>query len=116
MTGYDIYKNAIIRLGYPNGNNSENEKRLFKSAPEFISLICNNLNLFAPKDLSEEFTLTEQQAEAVCCGLCMLISRSEGDKNKCDLYTAVYNNARAKVLFNSSVIKDTLPSTVDGGR
>ena len=54
MTGYDIYKNAIIRLGYPAGNNGENEKRLFKGSNEFINLICNDLNLALINDLGEE--------------------------------------------------------------
>ena len=116
MTGYDIYTKALLRLGYPDGQDGNNQKRQLKPALEYTKIICNDLNLPLIKDLSEEINFTNDQTEALCCGLCMHISRSEGDKTKCDLYTTVYNCNRARVLYKALMVKDTLPRVVDGGQ
>lgn len=116
MTGYDIYKKALIRLGYPEGVAANNDERLFQTAKEFINIICKDLKLPLIKNIGEEINLSDEVLETLCCGVCMVISRSEGDKSKCDLYTTVYNFNRSRELCKTQHIKDTLPHTVDGGQ
>lgn len=109
MNGYEIFKRALIRLGF-----SDYENRLSSKALEFINQICLDLKLSTVKNLSEEIKLSSEQEEALCCGIAMLLSFSEGDSEKNKLYCDLYNSKRASVLSKVCFVEDTLPKMSGG--
>lgn len=110
MSGYDIFKKALLRLSYTKFENNLSVKAL-----EFINQICIDLKLPAVENLSQEMNLSADIAEAVCCGLAMLLSLSEGDSEKNRIYTNMYNSKRAAVLSKTTYVEDVLPNFENGG-
>lgn len=114
MNGYDIYDRAIIRLGYKSTGKTEiTDSGIMIRAVEFINQIAIDLKLGPIKDLSDKIECSNEFSEALCCGVAMLISLSEGDANKNVIFTALYNAKRAAVLSSKAFIEDTLP-TMEG--
>ena len=54
MNGYDIFKRAVLRLGF-----QDYENRLSSRAIEFINQICLDLKLNTVKTLSEEIEISQ---------------------------------------------------------
>ena len=110
MTGYDIYKKALVRLSY-----KDFENKLSLKALEFINQICIDLKLPNVQSLSQNIDFSADVAEAVCLGLMMLLTLSEGDSEKNIIYTNLYNAKRASVLSKIVYVEDVLPNTQNGG-
>ncbi len=110
MTGFEIYNKAILRLGY---NGSIND-RLIERAPELMKQIAEDLKLDCSIGLSEEIKVGDNIAEALCCGLTMLLALSESDGEKHKLYCDIYNAKRAAVLSTSCKVEDKLPVAESG--
>lgn len=110
MTGYDIYKKAILRLSY-----KDFENKLSVKALEFINQICTDLKLPNIESLNRNINCSPDVIEAVCCGLTMLLALSEGDSEKNIIYTNLYNSKRASVLSKIVCVEDVLPKTQNGG-
>ncbi len=109
MSGYDIFKRAVIRLGF-----SDYENRLSSRAIEFINQICIDLKINTVERLSQEIEISDELCEALCCGVAMLLSFSEGDSEKNKLYCDLYNSKRASVLSKVCFVEDTLPKMSGG--
>lgn len=110
MNGYDIYDRAMIRLGFkPAGKNEITDAGIISRAVEFINQIAADLKLRFIEDLSDNIDCSAELSEALCCGVAMLISLSEGDANKNVIFTALYNAKRTAVLSEKSFIEDALP-------
>lgn len=110
MTGYDIYKKALVRLSY-----KDFENKLSIKALEFINQICNDLKMPTIQSLSQNLDCSSDRIEAVCCGLMMLLTLSEGDSEKNNIYTNIYNSKRASVLSKTVYVEDVLPNIESGG-
>ena len=116
MSGYEVYKKELLRLGY---NSSDNEvvfsdSRLLR-AKELINQILSDLNIGQINELSSPINCSKAELEAVCYGVMMLLSLSEGESEKNKLFTDIYNAKRAAVLSRVSLIEDTLPKAESGG-
>lgn len=110
MNGYEIYNKALIRLGYKGtGDNEVLDSRIVGRVLEFINQIAIDLKLNTVNNLSEEISNLTEICEALCCGVAMLLSLSEGDANKNVIFTALYNAKRAGALSKASFIEDNLP-------
>ncbi len=109
MSGYEIFKHAVLRLGF-----QDYENRLSSGALEFLNQICLDLKIHTVKSLSEEIEVSDDLCEALCCGVAMLLSFSEGDSEKNKLYCDLYNAKRASVLSKVCFVEDTLPKMSGG--
>ena len=110
MTGYDIYRKALLRLSY-----KDYENKLSAKALEFINQICTDLKIANIESINENINCSADVSEAVCCGLAMLLTLSEGDSVKNNVYTNMYNSKRASVLSKTIYIEDVLPNIENGG-
>ena len=112
MTGYDIYKKACARLGI-SGTADEiiADSRLLSRALELVNQIAADLKIAEIKNLSDEITADAQKGEAICCGVAMLLSLSDGNSEKNQIYTNIYNAKRATVLSHLTQVEDNLPIT-----
>ncbi len=104
MTGYEILKKALQRLGIKNENNSLNLR-----AVEYINQISADLNGGAIENLSDTLESSPELCEAITVGLVMLFSLTIGDTAANKIYTDLYNAKRAKLLSNSDTVTDKLP-------
>ncbi len=110
MTGFDLYRKAMLRLGYVNTvNESFSEGQRLDSAKEHINQISADLKAEAINHLGDELKCSGDKCEALCCGVAMLIALDEGDSLKGKLFADIYNAKRATALSSSEAIKDTLP-------
>lgn len=110
MNGYEIYDKAALRLGYKGtGSNGVLDTRLMGRALEFINQIALDLKLSSVEDLSKNIACSAETAEALCCGVAMLMSLCEGDTSKNVIFTALYNAKRAAALSKTELVVDTLP-------
>ncbi len=110
MSGYDLFKKALVRLSYTNSYNKLSNKAL-----EFINQICIDLKLPTIESLSDKIEQENEIKEALCCGIAMLLTLSEGDSEKNSIYTNLYNSKRAAVLSKVTYVEDVLPKTQNGG-
>lgn len=112
MKGFELLKGAFLRLGI--NNSTELLEGTSKRDLEFINQILIDLKITPITELSQEVKCNDNQAEAVCCGLAMLLSfvLGEGDKNA--IYTAIYNAKRANLLCKTEKIEDVLPKAESG--
>lgn len=113
MNGYDIFKKAVTRAGIFQGDilNGDFAKR----APELINQIAADLKLEQINSLSDEIICDTEKAEALCCGVAMLVTLTVSDREKNEIFTNIYNAKRAAVLSNISAVEDVLPNPADGG-
>lgn len=112
MTGYELLKGAFLRLGI--NNDTELLDGTSKRDLEFINQILIDLKLSPITELSEEVKCSAAEAEAVCCGIAMLLSFTLGEEDKNQIYTAIYNAKRATVLCKTEKIEDVLPKAESG--
>ena len=112
MKGYDIYKKASLRAGITE-KDILSDSFTFKSA-EYINQIANDLKIKGLNSLSENIECSPEKAEALCCGVAMLICLDIEDGSKAKVLTDIYNAKRASVLSGVSTVKDILPKP-DGG-
>lgn len=115
MNGYDIYSRSAVRIGI-SGTADEivSDSRLLARALELINQISADLKLEEISNLSDEISCSETEVEALCCGVVMLLSLSDGDTAKNQLYTGIYNAKRATVLGGISHVEDNLPVAESG--
>lgn len=114
MNGYELCEKAFLRLGFDNENNISLHNRSSRRTLEFINQIAEDLKIKPLNELSEELELTREETEAVCSGVAMLFSLTEGETAKNQFYTDIYNAKRAAVLSKTLRIEDTLPTAESG--
>ena len=107
MKAYDIYKKAAIRAGIT--ENDILSDSFAKKGAEFINQIANDLNIGNIESLYDKIDCTSLQAEALCCGVAMLISQSISDSEKNSVLTDIYNSKRASALSKITSVKDVIP-------
>ena len=111
MTGFDVYNRCMALLGY---NYQEGEiiagETLKARFPEILNQILLDLKLDICDDLSIEIPLNLKQADALVNGCAMLLSLSEGDAQKNQLFTSIYNGKRSAALSGKSLIEDVIPT------
>lgn len=107
MKGYDIYKKAAIRAGIT--ENDTLSDSFTKKGEEYINQIANDLNIVGINSMSDKINCSSLQAEALCCGVAMLISLSISDSEKNSVLTDIYNSKRASALSKISSVEDVIP-------
>ena len=110
MSGYEIFKKAILRLGYDGALNKSFDERSL----ELLNQIASDLKLPIIENLVQPLLLTPEQNEALCCGLAMLLALSEGDAEKNEIFANIYNSKRAALLSEQQKIQDVLPGMAGG--
>ncbi len=110
MSGYDIFKKALLRLSY-----TDYQNKLSVKALEFLNQILIDLKLKPLEHISQKTDFSPDIAEAVCCGVAMLLTLSEGDSEKNRIYTNLYNSKRAGILSKTTYVEDVLPNFMNGG-
>lgn len=115
MTGYDIFNRAVMLLGYtyPDGGITANNA-LLNRACDVIDQICSDLGVQRIDALECELNIDEKTADALLYGTAMLLSLTEGDAVKNQLFAQLYNAKRSAALASLHRIYDVLP-TDDGG-
>ncbi len=113
MNGYDIYKKAVLRAGL--SSESISQEDVSERAQEFINQISADLKLVPISSIYDEINCSDDIAEALCCGVAMLLTLSIADMEKNRIYTDIYNSKRAAVLCDKSAVEDVMPSPSYGG-
>lgn len=116
MIGSEIYKKAMLLLGYNDIiNNQSLQARFEEQGAELISQIADDLQISGIESLSSDLEINTAQREALIYGTAMLLSLVEGDSSKSRIFTELYNAKRAAALKNTAEITDVMPHTeVDG--
>lgn len=115
MTGYDIYKKCLARLGNSCSlNEGLDDSGMINTALEAINQIALDLKLQEINSLSDQLNLDKKQIDALCSGVTMIIALSNGDTEKNNIYTTIYNAKRAMILADVSHIEDKLPISESG--
>ncbi len=114
MTGYEICKKAFLRLGLEGQNEVVLHKNTSFRDLEFINQIAEDLKLSPLEEMSAVPSWSYEELQAVICGVAMLLSFSEGENSKNQLYTSIYNAKRAALLGKVEKIEDTLPNAESG--
>ena len=115
MTGYDIYKRVLNISGYHNfADDSFSKQVVLEKMPDIINKICFDLKIAEIKELEDIINATQKQIDALCYGTAMLLALSEGESEKNDLFTKIYNAKRAAVLCETQIIEDKLQSVSYG--
>ncbi len=114
MNGNGIFKKAYLMLGFDNENeitlsNQNNERNL-----EFINQIAKDLKLSPIEELSSEVIWKDNEAQAVISGVTMLLCLTEGEADKSQWFTSVYNSKRSALLCKTVLIEDNLPTAESG--
>lgn len=115
MTGTEIYKRAMLMLGYNDcdGNIAEEQAHASR-AVDVINQIGLDLCCMPPiTTLSDEIQVSERVEEAMPYGVGMLLALSENDGAKNTLFCELYNLKRAAARRCVHTVRDTLP--VSGG-
>lgn len=111
MKGYDIYKRALNLLGYSGGEGSPAAAELMeKRTLEAINQILADLKSEPLSSLSAELATTCAKTEALCYGTAMMLSLTEGDGEKNQLFSEFYNAKRAAALACIEHVGDRLPN------
>ena len=114
MNGFELYNKVLTRLGFSRYEQDSFDEGLLKRVLELINQIAADLQLEGIKTLSENMNYNFAQTEAICCGVAMLFSLSEGDSEKNKIYTALYNSKRAALLSKTAYVEDVLPKVNNG--
>ena len=115
MNGYELCARAYTRLGLGNEDCFRPENNTSQRDLEFLNQILQDLKLESVTELSCEIKCSENKAEAICCGVAMLVSFCEGETEKNQFYTSLYNAKRAAILSSTEKIEDTIPVAESGG-
>ncbi len=105
MSGYDIYKKALVRLGL-----EKFDQKYYEVGFQFLNEIAADLRLGELKSLSDDLILNDDLRETMLTGLLMLLSLNIGDTIQNNLYTDLYNAKRAKVLSSNETVIDVFPT------
>lgn len=105
MSGYDIYKKALVRLEL-----QKFDQKYYELGLEFLNQIADDLSLGEIKSLSDELDFGKEAKEALLSGLMMLLSLNVGNTTQNALYTDLYNAKRAKFLSSNESVTDVLPT------
>lgn len=114
MNGYEICKAAFLRLGLNSDTEIPLHSKTSKRDLEFVNHIADDLNLKPLEELSAEVEWSAKETQAVISGVAMMLSFTEGETAKNQLFTAIYNAKRAALLGKISKIEDTLPTSESG--
>lgn len=116
MKGFDIYKKAMLLLGYNDIiSNPPLQAGFEEQGADLIAQIAADLRISGEISLSSDLNIGTEQAEALIYGTAMLLSLTEGDAAKNRIFTELYNAKRAAALKKIEKIKDAMPHTeVDG--
>lgn len=111
MTGYDIYESAMMLLGYVRADGSLSEDEGIKQRAVFaVNSISADIGLkTVVKNLTEELCADSRHFEVLTYGVGMLLSLSEEDREKNEIFTRIYNAKRASLKSSNGKIKDALP-------
>ena len=120
MTGRDIVKRALIRLGYTTDNGNESlTKRIMSRALETVNDVYADLwdkehtEDFEPSNsLDDEIKLSNKAAAVMIYGVAAFIAQSEDDGDQNQLWMSMYNRKRAS-LSKIETIKDAIPRSFD---
>lgn len=104
MSGYDIYKKVLLRLGL-----QKFDQKFYQLGFEYLNQVTSDLEIGEIKNLSDELILEDDLRETVVIGLAMFLTLHIGDTVQNKLYTDLYNAKRAKVLSSNETISDVLP-------
>ena len=115
MNGYELYEKVLTRLGYNKSGTIGAEQKFLSPFLEFANQIAADLKLAEIKNFETPLNFTAQEADALCCGVVMLMAFSEGDTDKNKLFTEIYNAKRAALLSKTDYVIDNLPVTESGG-
>lgn len=120
MTGRDIVKRALIRLGYTSSNGNEAlTRRVMSRATETVNDIYADLwgtehtEDFEPiNNLDEEIQLSNKAAAVMIYGVAAFIALSEDDGDQNQLWITMYNRKKASL---SKIInkQDVIPRSFD---
>lgn len=115
MNGSEIYNTAMTLLGYTDSDSGVClPDSMRQRSLGLIVQLCRELNITEPSTLIQPIQSDQAGCDALCFGLAMLYSLSEGDPEKNRLFTQIYNSKRAGFKGGRSQIGDLLPS-VGGG-
>lgn len=116
MKGSEIYKKAMLLLGYNDIiDNSSLQTRFEEQGAELISQIADDLQISGIESLSSDLEINTAQREALIYGTAMLLSLTEGDTSKNRIFAELYNAKRAAALKRTVGILNVMPLTeVDG--
>lgn len=115
MTGNDVYTRTLALLGYLNTSYlNAGMDNLLKRMPDVIEQVCLDLKMPKIYRLSDEIVATEEQCDALCYGTAMIVALMEGDGEKNELFTKIYNAKRATALSRIEKIEDKLPTASYG--
>lgn len=113
MTGYDIYKSSMEKLGLTDNTGRVEQNEAFKvSALEAINEMLADIISCEPiKNLSDEIkaSIDNKTKSLISYGVAMILSVLLGDTEKNTVITAVFNAKRSAYLSKISKISDNSP-------
>lgn len=110
MTGLDIYKRCIALMGYTSTeSDAVSDHTIIERFPEIINQVAADLKIEPIKSLTEIISATDAKTDALCYGAAMFLALSEGDGDKNQLFSSIYNAKRATALSSTDSISDVLP-------
>ncbi|MCQ2440499.1 MAG: hypothetical protein MJ076_01195 [Clostridia bacterium] len=115
MTGYDIYKKAMLLLGYTDDKGEPQDNgRMYARALNAINQIGDDLCCMPPlSGLFKPVRIPKKALDAIAYGVGMLLSFSDGNSEKNSVLSEIYNAKRAIAKASVSSVKDVLPNTVE---
>lgn len=111
MTGFDIYNRCLALMGYNISESSVSNQILIDKFPHILNQVASDLKIHNIKCLSENIETSPAKAEALYYGAAMLLSLTEGETDKNQVFTEIYNSKRAAALSQKECIEDVLPTT-----
>lgn len=113
MTGYDVYESAMMLLGYvrADGTLAEDEgikQRAVRAVNQISADLCIKNKIL---NLTEDLGADNRYFEPLTYGVGMLLSLSESDREKNEIFTRIYNAKRSTVRSGKDSISDVLPVT-----
>lgn len=115
MTGYDVYKSAVLKLGMNTENGTAEREAAFKAAAvDAINVIGDDLVKMKPiKDLLDEISIDEKGFTALSYGVAMMLSVLYADTERNVIMTAIYNARRSAYLSETKTVKDISPYSLE---
>lgn len=115
MTGNELYKRVLILLGYYGNETIKTDTDyLLKRVPDIMNQICLDLKIPPLQKLSDNINANAAKTDALCYGTAMLLTLVEGDGEKNELFTKMYNAKRATALSEKEMVEDKLPNVSYG--
>lgn len=109
MTGYDIFLSALNLINH-NGDFSANngEEILLKKSVFTINRVLSDLTdgTLSIENIHDKIECSDAVSDALCYGVAMFLSLSEGDSNSQNVFAEIYNLKRAKAKSGKGYIKN----------